>query len=459
MPAITKTIDTTATEQTTAYNQSYILLVSVVSALGGLLFGFDTAIISGTISFIEPYFNLNEYTLGWAVSSILIGCAAGAMAAGKLSDMLGRKKVLLICALLFALTGIGTGLSHSLLVFVLFRIAGGLAVGAAAMVAPMYIAETVPASVRGRLVSLYQLAIVSGILLAYLSNYLLNDVQNNWRWMFASQALPAVLFFICLFLVPETPRWLVKKKRKEEAEKILAKVGGDAYSKAEVQAIEQSFHNEQEERLEELFYPQFRKVVGIGIVIAIFQQVTGINAILYYAPEIFKKTGVDTQNVLLQTIGIGLVMFLFTLVAIRLVDKAGRKLLLFWGCLLMAVSLVVVAICFQYSYFDNYIVLVFLMLYIAGFSASLGAVTWVILSEIFPNRIRGAALSVSTLILWIADFAASFTFPLLNKKLGVAATLLIFAALCVVYLFYIKWKVPETKGKTLEQLGKELAGE
>ncbi|SMD01995.1 sugar porter family MFS transporter [Pedobacter nyackensis] len=438
-------------------NQTYIVLVSMISALGGLLFGFDTAIISGTISYIQPYFELNEFSLGWAVSSILIGCALGALMAGKLSDIWGRRITLMICAFLFAATGIGTGLAKSLEVFVGFRILSGLAVGTAAMVGPMYIAETVPASLRGRMVSLYQLAIVSGILMAYLSNYLLSGIgENNWRWMFASQAFPSALFFLLLFFVPESPRWLVKKARSQEAQKILEKVGGIEYCRIEIVAIEESFQHETKEKLSTLWLPSYRSVLWIGIVIAVFQQITGINAIVYYAPEIIKYTGVSNENALLQTIGIGVMMFLFTLVAIWLVDKAGRRMLLLAGCAVMGLSLIGVAACFHFSYFDHYLVLIFLMLYIAGFSASLGAVTWVLLSEIFPNRIRALALSLSTLILWVADFAASFSFPVLNEKLGVAATLMIFAALCGIYFFYIKWKVPETKGQTLEALEKLL---
>ncbi|CAL1517917.1 sugar porter family MFS transporter [Chitinophaga sp. MM2321] len=439
------------------FNASYIFLVSMVSALGGLLFGFDTAIISGAINFIEPYFKLNEYSLGWAVSCILVGCVIGAAIAGKLCDLWGRKKTLLLCGFLFAVTGIGTAMAHSLTVFVFFRIAGGLAVGTAAMAAPMYIAETVPAALRGRMVSLYQLAIVFGILLAYFSNYLLADAgENNWRWMFASQVLPSALFFGFMFLVPESPRWLIKMERKNEATVILTKVGGTEYSNLELAAIEESFQHEHKEKFTDLWLPAFRPLLWMGIIIAIFQQVTGINAILYYAPEIIKKTGVNNENALLQTIGIGIIMAMFTLVAIWLVDRAGRKILLQIGCAVMGLSLIGVATCFHFRYFDNYLVLLFLMLYIAGFSASLGAVTWVILSEIFPNRIRGLALSVSTLLLWIADFAASFTFPILNEKFGVEITLLIFSTLCIIYYIYINQKIPETKGKTLEELEKML---
>lgn len=460
MQTVSKEFEGTAALSVENFNTSYILLISIVSALGGLLFGFDTAIISGAINFIKPYFQLDEYSLGWAVSSILIGCVIGAALAGKLCDVWGRKKTLLLCGFLFAVTGIGTAMAHSLAVFVFFRIAGGLAVGTAAMAAPMYIAEAVPGALRGRMVSLYQLAIVLGILMAYLSNYLLADAgENNWRWMFASQVIPSVLFFAFMFLVPESPRWLMKKEREKEAGVILTKVGGEEYSYQELAAIKESFHHDHKEKLSDLWLPSYRPILWMGIIIAVFQQITGINAILYYAPEILKKTGVNNENALLQTIGIGVIMFMFTLVSIWMVDKAGRKILLLIGCAIMGLSLVGVAACFHFQYFENYLVLLFLMFYIAGFSASLGSVTWVILSEIFPNRIRGLALSVSTLLLWIADFAASFSFPVLNEKLGVEKTLLIFSVLCAIYCFYIKRNIPETKGKTLEELEKMLVKE
>jgi MFS transporter, SP family, arabinose:H+ symporter len=442
------------------FNQRYIIMISLAAALGGLLFGFDTAIISGTIASIKGYFNLDDVSIGFAVSCILIGCGIGASITGWLCDKLGRKNVLYLCGILFALTGVGTGLATSLNVFIIYRILGGLAVGAAAMASPMYIAETVPAHLRGRLVAVYQLAIVAGILLAYYSNWLLSDdLENGWRMMFASQAVPSLLFIVCLLFTPESPRWLISKNKSEIASKILEKIGGSSYASETLATIKQSFSNElQNQSWSEMLLPKYRKVLWLGIWIAVFQQITGINAILYYAPEIFKQTGLDTSGALLQTIGIGVAMFIFTLVAIWLVDKSGRKPLLLWGSLLMGVSLTCVALCFQFDYFENYLVLIFIILYIAGFSASLGAVTWVVLSEIFPNSIRAMALSLSTLILWLADFAASFFFPISNKRLGSTTTLLIFAALCFLYVIYIYYKVPETKGKTLEELEESLVG-
>ncbi len=439
------------------FNKKYIILISTISALGGVLFGFDTAVISGTIPSIKNYFHLNEVMLGWAVSSILIGCGLGALLAGKLADAIGRKLALFTCAFLFAATGIGVALAQSLFIFILFRIAGGIAVGGAAMVVPMYIAETVPASFRGKMVALYQLAIVMGILLAYVVNYTLADIgQNGWRWMFASQAIPAVLFFVALFLVPETPRWLIQKNQQDKAFYILAKTGGKGYAQAALRSISHSFNSESAGNLKDLFQPRYSKVLSMGILISTFQQITGINAILYYAPEIFKKTGVGVAIASMQTIAIGVTMLVFTLVAIWLVDKAGRKKLLLAGCIIMAISLLAVAACFHYNFYQYYLVLIFLLFYIAGFSASLGAVTWVILSEIFPNKIRGMALSLATLVLWLADFAASFSFPVLNKQFGTSATLSLFAVFCLIYFVYIKFRVPETKGKTLEELETQL---
>ena len=432
---------------------SFIVRVSLVAALGGLLFGFDTAIISGTIPYIKSYFSLNDYLLGWAVSSILIGCGIGALLASSVAQNYGRRYALVVCAILFAASGCGVALSNSLPVFIFFRLVGGLGVGAAAMVSPMYIAEMAPARWRGRLVSLYQLAIVLGILLAYYSNYVLADSgENNWRWMFASQVLPSLLFLFMLRLVPETPRWLVSKGRLEEALRVLQKTSGEAINEDELNRIQQSFGTNSHPKLAELGSTRYRATVWLGILVAVFQQITGINAILYYAPVIFKETGLGTADSLLQTISIGVVNVLSTFVAIVFIDKIGRKPLLVVGSALMGLSLLVIALCFQYQYFDNYVVLVAMLVYVGTFGATLGAVTWVYLSEIFPNRIRGLALSAATLMLWIADFIVTYTFPILTGRLGTAATLLTYAFFCALAFVYILVYVRETKGKSLESI-------
>lgn len=434
--------------------KTYILMISIVAALGGLLFGFDTAIISGTIPYITPFFKLDALDLGWAVGCILIGCAAGALLAGRCADLLGRKPTLFLCAVLFAVSGLGAGFSSDFGLFVFFRLIGGLGVGAAAMVSPMYIAETVPANLRGRLVSLYQLAIVLGILLAYFSNYSFAGFgENNWRWMFASQTGPALLFLVMLFFVPETPRWLAMKGYRETALAVLKKVSDeDALAEIELLEIENSFADQGASSIRLLFSKMYRPVLLIGIMVAVFQQVTGINAILYYAPVIFKETGLDNASALLQTIGIGVVNVAATFIAIKWVDKVGRKRFLVAGSLVMGTALLAIALCFQLKYFDNYIVLICMIAYVGAFGCTLGAVTWVYLSEIFPNRVRSLALSVATLCLWLADFVVTYTFPVMVDRLGTTLTLSSYALCCALAFGFFYWKLPETKDRSLEEI-------
>lgn len=434
-------------------NKTFILLVSFVAALGGLLFGFDTAIISGTIPYITEYFSLDEYMLGWAVSSLLIGCAIGAVLAGKMADAYGRKTTLIGCAVLFAVSGIGAGLSQQLTGFISYRLIGGLGVGAAAMVSPMYIAEIAPAKWRGRLVAFYQLAIVLGILLAYFSNYLFDGWGvNNWRWMFISQTVPAVLFLFCLLFVPESPRWMMKKGRGTDTLRVLSKISGEIAAQQELAEIKDSFQAQEPVSLKVLFSKPYRGVVTIGILVAVFQQVTGINSILYYAPVIFRETGLDSSSSLVQTIGIGFVNVVATFIAIGLVDKVGRKKFLLAGCLLMGLSLITVGLCFHYKYFSHYVVLLGMLVYVGAFGCTLGAVTWIYLSEIFPNRIRALAMSVATLSLWVADFIVTYTFPVISQQLGTAITMFSYAVLCAIAFLYMQFQVKETKNKSLEEI-------
>ena len=433
-------------------NNAFILAISCVAALGGLLFGFDTAVISGAISAIQTYFKLNEYALGWAVSSILIGCALGATVAGWLADRFGRRTMLMVCAALFGLSAIGAGQAGTLAAFVAFRIVGGLGVGAAAIVSPLYISEIAPAAWRGRLVSLYQLAIVFGILLAYFCNYVFAARVDGWRLMFASQALPALLFGMCLIAVPETPRWLVFRKRMPEAAAILKRTVGAAAAPEELALIEKSFGSSHGASLRELFGPAYREVLGMGILLAVFQQVTGINAILYYAPTIFAKTGLDISSSLLQTIALGTVNLLATFGAIAWVDRLGRRSLLLLGSAVMGASLAGLALCFYTRSFEGYLVLALMLLYVAAFACTLGPVTWVYLSEVFPNRIRAMAMSTATLALWLADFGVAYAFPVMNAHLSIALTLLSFALCCALAFVYVRARVPETKGRHLEEL-------
>jgi MFS transporter, SP family, arabinose:H+ symporter len=434
-------------------NNRFVTLISTTAALGGFLFGFDTAIISGTIPYIKPYFNLDAGSLGSAVGSALVGCAIGSIAAGYLADRYGRKAVLMLCAFLFAISGIGAAFSTELYTFIAFRMIGGLGVGAAAMVSPMYIAEIAPASTRGRLVALYQLAIVTGMLLAYFTNYLLNDIgEDNWRWMFGAQTAPSVLFFSLLLLVPETPRWLVGKGKLPQAINVIQKINKQVDVDKEILQIKNSFGHKERVSVMVLFDKPYKKVILAGVILAIFQQITGINAILYYGPVIFKQTGLGDSDSLMYNVMIGVVNVVSTFIAIGFVDKVGRKRFLMIGSILMGLSLVMVAVCFHFEFYKYYIILIFVLLYVAGFGCTLGAVTWVYLSEIFPNRIRALALSMATLALWLADFLVTSTFPVMIANLNTSVTLGLYALCCGIAFIYMFINIPETKGRSLEEI-------
>lgn len=438
------------------HNPNYVYLISAIAALGGVLFGFDLVIISGTVPFFTKFFNLTEGLTGWAVGCINIGAALGAVASGKLSDALGRKRLLLICAFLFAFTGFATGWATNFTFFIGARILSGMAVGVAALVCPVYIAEIAPGPIRGRLVTFYQLAIVSGLLLAYLSNYLLlNTGINNWRWMFSSQSVPAVLFFFGLFFVPESPRWLIKKNRTGKAISILNRIGGNAYAVREIDAAKNSFHQQVKERIGNLFKPDVAKIVMIGVAVAVFSQADGQNSLFSYAPVIFKQAGMPDNTAFLQSVILGVVNFIFTFVAIRFIDKAGRRKLLLYGALLLCLDAAALSGCFYWGA-PGYLILVFVLGFIAIYAATLGPVTWVLLSEIFPNRIRGYAMGLATLSLWMANFFTTASFPLLKKYFGLPVTFLIHAGICLIYFLFVKSKVPETKGRSLEEIEKQL---
>jgi SP family arabinose:H+ symporter-like MFS transporter len=438
--------------------KNYVLLISSIAALGGLLFGFDTAVISGTTPFIKPYFGLDDIWLGWTVSSLLFGCIIGVISAGKPSDIFGRKKTLMAAAFLFVVSAIGSALASKLVVFILYRILGGLGVGIASMLSPMYISEISPAERRGRLVSFNQLAIVIGILLAFISNALLVDTgENNWRWMLAVMGIPALLFFIFLFFAPESPRWLVQKGFSEKAFVILEKINGDEKARNELKVIEESITEEEDTgTFREVFSPRMRPVLFMGVFLCVFSQITGINSIMYYAPVIFQSIGAAASSAVAQTAIIGGGNLIFTFVAISLVDRLGRKPLLIGGVTGMIVSLTSIATAFYLKRTDGYIILVLILMYIASFSASVGAVTWVIVSEIFPNKLRSKAMSISIVSLWLANFFLILVFPLMLNRLGGAASFLFFDAMCVLLLLFTIIKLPETKGKSLEELEKIL---
>jgi MFS transporter, SP family, arabinose:H+ symporter len=436
----------------------FTAFVTSVAALGGLLFGFDTAVISGTTSFIQPYFALSDIGLGWTVSSLLLGCIIGVAIAGRLGDDFGRKKTLIISALLFFVSAIGSALAHELHTFILFRILGGLGVGVASMLSPMYISEIAPAEHRGRLVTYYQLAIVIGILLAFISNMLLIETgANNWRWMLSIMALPAALFFGLLLFAPESPRWLLQKARNDQARFILSKINGDEKADIEIAKISQALKEESDAgKYSELISPKMRPVLFMGIFIAVFSQITGINSIMYYAPVIFQTMGEGVSNSIMQTTFIGGTNLLFTIIAIVFVDRIGRKKLLIAGVAMMTVALSGIAIIYLFEQFTGYLALMFILLYIAAFASSLGPITWVIVSEIFPNRLRSKAMSIAIIALWLANFLLILVFPVMLKKMGGAFSFLFFDVMCILLLLFAIYKLPETKGKSLEEIEKTI---
>ncbi len=441
------------------------MVVCLVAALGGLLFGYDTGVINGAIGPLKAHFALDASAAGWATGCALLGCAVGAAVAGVLSDRLGRKKMLTISAILFLVSAVGTALPRDIATFIIFRIIGGVGVGAAAMSSPMYIAEISPARIRGRMVSVNQFAIVTGFLIVYFVNYFIAlqgdstwNQQVGWRWMFGSEALPAVLLLVLLSFVPESPRWLTKQNRSDEALEILTRVGGTEYAKTELIEIKDALAHESGS-LKQLFQPGMRIVLVIGIVLAVLQQVTGINVFLYFGTEIFKKMGSQTNAALLQTVIVGAVNLSFTIVAIWTVDRLGRRPLMMIGSAGMGISLLALGLA-TYCQRTELWTLLFILGYIACFALSVGPVTWVILSEIFPTRIRGRAMALATVCLWIANYVISQTFPMMDEnkwllaKFHGAFPFWLYGVFCVVLLIFVWRFVPETKGKTLEQIEK-----
>ncbi len=443
--------------------KGYVLTLTFIAALGGLLFGYDTAVISGAIGFLRTHFSLSAAETGWAASSALVGCILGAGIAGELSDTFGRKKALMIAAILFTVSAVWSAIPTTITEFNIARIIGGVGVGMASLLSPLYISEISPAAIRGKLVSFNQLAIVSGILIVYFANYFIAglgdeswNIHLGWRWMFASEAFPAGLFFFALFAIPESPRWLVKQNQTARAETVLTRIAGSAQAAVELQAIRATIL-EEGGKVGDLFRSPLRRAMVIGIILAVLQQITGINVFLYYAPEIFKGLGSGTDVALLQTVVIGVFNVTFTVLAIRTVDRLGRRPLLMIGSIGMGISLVGLGIAASMETTAAW-VLVFVLGYIACFAMSLGPVVWVVIAEIFPTRIRGRAMAVATLLLWTANYLVSQTFPIINEDAQLVAAFhhafpfWMYAAFCVVMLLFVQRVVPETKGKSLEEI-------
>lgn len=452
------------------YKKSYLFLITIVSAMGGFLFGYDWVVIGGAKIFYEPFFGLegSASLRGWAMSSALLGCLTGALLAGLWSDKYGRKKMLIIAAVLFTISAYGTGAVDSFTWFILYRILGGFGIGIASNISPIYIAEVSPASVRGRFVSLNQLTIVLGILAAQLANWQIGDyympdksalsvagIEWAWRWMFWAELVPAVLFFILAFLIPESPRWLAVNQKTDMARKTFAQIGGDAYAEAELNEIRKTCGNPEKTNWKVLFQPNVRRVLIIGIVLAVFQQWCGINVIFNYAHEIFSAAGYTVSDVLMNIVVTGVTNVIFTFVAIYTVDRWGRRALMFVGSAGLAVIYAMLGTAYYFEV-TGWIMLLLVVLAIACYSMSLAPIVWVVLSEIFPNRIRGAAMAISTFFLWVASFLLTYTFPLLNEFLGASGTFWIYGGICVAGFLFIRSQLPETKGKSLEEIERAL---
>lgn len=439
---------------------SGIIFISLSAALGGLLFGFDFAIFSGTIPFIKPAFGLTDAQLGWTGSSIYIGCIAGTLITGYLADRFGRKLPLALSAIVFAISSVMMGWAPSYNTLIIWRIIAGIAVGAASILSPLYISEISPAAVRGKLVALNQLTIVTGILLAYLTSYLLADAVNNWRWMFSAATVPAIFFFICALTLPESPRWLLLKGEREKARKILNRIAGPEAAEEEIRKIRPAGSPQTREKRSDLFKPGILLIVLTGIAVAVFQQISGANVVFVYAPLIFERAGMNVKNQLFQQVLIGCVNLVFTLVAMRIVDTAGRRKMMIIGAAGMFIMLGLIGAAFYYNWLQGPWVTLLTLLFIAIYATTLAPVTWVLISEIFPNRIRGIAMSAATTMLWVACFAVTYTFPLLISYFQdqTYITFLIFSGICFIYFLFLLKYIPETKNKTLEQIEAELVG-
>lgn len=436
-----------------------LALVTLVAAMGGFLFGYDTAVINGANQYLTQHFALTPTQEGIAGASAILGCIPGAMAAGFLSDRFGRRRVLFLCAVFYALSAVFSAVPATFMQFLAARFLGGLGIGASSMVCPIYIAELAPADRRGRLGSLFQLGIVLGIFLTLLINAGIQglgdaawNTTTGWRWMLGAETLPAAALLLLLFFVPESPRWLAQRGRWDEARAVLAPIAGAAGADAELAAVREALAGE-EGRFSELFGPRFRRPLLIAVLLMAFSQFSGINAIMYYSTKIFTTAGVGVQNAFMSSVVVGLVNLAFTGVAIAFVDRAGRRALLLIGLTVQTAALGAVGWMFQ-TEAGGLPLLVAVLAYIGAFAMALGPIPWIVCSEIFPTRIRGRAMSVATFTIWTACYAVTQTFPMLNDNpaVGPAKTFWVYGALSLLALFFVAVLVPETRGRTLEEI-------
>ena len=452
--------------------RGYLLFISLVSAMGGLLFGYDFVVIGGAKPFYEVFFEItgSPAMQGWVMGSAILGCLLGVMVSGSLSDRYGRKSLLTVSAAIFIVASIGTGAVNSLSWFIVYRVLGGIGIGMASNLSPMYIAEISPAGVRGRFVSINQLTIVLGILSAQLVNWLIAEPvaagenilaswngQTGWRWMFWACAIPATLFFIMVFFIPESPRWLAGKLHYGKAETILTRIGGSLHAKTELDEIKSTIQKDRQKvSIRMLFEGRMPKILLIGIVIAALQQWCGINVIFNYAQEVFANAGYGVSDILFNIVVTGVTNVIFTFAGMYLVDRLGRRALLVFGFIGLTCIYAILGACY---YFDvkGIAVLCLVVAAIACYAMTLAPVVWVVLSEIFPNRIRGMAMAVATFSLWTACFVLTYTFPLLNRGLGPYGTFWLYGIICILGFIFIRTMLPETKGKSLEEIEKELS--
>lgn len=466
-------IKKTKTTDKVKYNLKYIWMVTFVAALGGFLFGYDFVVIGGAKPFYEPYFNLISATQkGWGTSSALVGCVIGTLLCVLLSDRLGRKRLLIFSGFLFALSALGTALAQDFFIFNFFRIIGGIAMGAALVLVPMYIAEIAPPEKRGMMVTINQLMINIGILTAQIVNLYISKLDANliadpsiqmireswsgqlgWRWMFGAEAIPAILFFILIFTVPESVRWLIKDGQEKEALNILSKIGGEKFAREELKNIKATVSEEHTHKinLEELLNSKILKLIGLGVFLAFLQQWSGINVVIYYASDIFQAAGFNLHEMMMQIVGIGSIMLISVIITVFTVEKMGRRLILLIATASMAITYGLIGGSFYTGNTGTSLVL--LMLFnVMLYSLSLAPLFWVVLSEIFPNRIRGATMSIGATSHWVANFLLTFSFPAIKEAIGWANNFWLYGAICLAGFIVLLRYLPETKGKSLEEL-------
>ncbi|MCJ8208724.1 sugar porter family MFS transporter [Mucilaginibacter sp. RS28] len=425
---------------------------SMVVALGGFLFGFDTAVISGAEKSIQQFWQLSVFQHGLTISIALIGTVIGSLLGSRPSDAFGRKNTLYFVAIAYLLSSLGTALAHNWYIFLFFRFFGGLGVGASSVTAPIYISEVSPAEKRGRLVGLFQFNVVLGILISYLSNYLISQTgENSWRLMLGVQAVPAFIFLVLIRFIPESPRWLIIKRNDIAKATAILQVINPLNYKTELEAIQRGA-NEHKGTNERLFSGKYNKPATLAILFALFNQLSGINAIIYYAPRIFEMAGLGASSSLLSTVGVGVINFIFTLIGINIIDKAGRRMLMLVGSVGLIASLFLVAFTFSSGHFSGYAIPIYMMLFITFFAFSQGAVIWVFISEIFPNEVRAKGQTLGSFTHWIMAALIAFCFPYLAETLGGAITFYFFGFMMVLQLVFVIRYMPETKGKSLEQI-------